>query len=139
MTVRAGSGIERRGNRRSLRCRSASHQAVCAAIRTNSKDPHIGSFGGVEPSWVFYVKQPIQPLSLTDEVPAECYDWKVKPIRAADFFAQGRDQFIITTNQEWEWLRPTLPADAQVLAESPRFLRKGRWLLIGHALANAKR
>ncbi len=98
------------------------HRAVIAAIKRRCDDPQIGSFDGIEPSWVFYAERPIQPLTLTGAAPA------------ADFFRRDRDRFIITTEQGWKWLQPALPADAKVLADSPRFLSQGRWLLIGHDL-----
>jgi 4-amino-4-deoxy-L-arabinose transferase-like glycosyltransferase len=108
------------------------HRAVIAAIERRSHDPHVGSFGGVEPSWVFYAQRPIQPLTVTGAGPAA--DWKVTPISAADFFGRDKDAFIITTEESWKWLQPSLPADARVLADSPRFLSAGRWLLIGHEM-----
>jgi 4-amino-4-deoxy-L-arabinose transferase-like glycosyltransferase len=111
------------------------YRAVFAAIERRSRDPHIGSFDGVEPSWVFYANQQIQPLIPAGPTPAS--EWKVTPLPAGEFFAQDQDRFIITTEDGWKWLRKSLPADARVLADSPRFLSTGRWLLIGHEPAVA--
>ena len=106
------------------------YRAVFAAIERRSANPNIGSFDGVEPSWVFYANRQIQPLTPTG--PAPVSEWKITPIPAVEFFAQDQDRFIITTEDGWKWLRKSLPADATLLAESPRFLSTGRWLLIGH-------
>ena len=106
------------------------HRELLTAIERGSHDPHIGSFEGVEPSWVFYAKQPIQPLILSGTAPP--VDWKVTPLPAAEYFGRDHDRFIITTEDGWKWLRTVLPVDARVVAESPRFLSSGRWLLIGH-------
>jgi len=107
-------------------------RAVCAAICARTAEPTIGSFGAIDPSWVFYSHHPIQPVLLTETTADQPTPWKVTPILAADFYDQGLDRFIITTDENWDALRVILPADAQVIAESPRFFHKGRWLVIGH-------
>lgn len=112
------------------------HQALCAAIDNRSSNPQIGSFGNLQPSWVFYARRPIQPTYL-NKAPTGIDAWKVKPVRVADFFNEPGNRFIITNDDDWKWLRPVLPADAKVLAESPRFLRKGRWLLVGQETTTA--
>lgn len=113
--------------------RNEPQRAMFEVIHERGNDSRIATFGPLEPSWVFYAGHPLPPLSLAAPSADQSYRWKVKPIPAAEFFGQGGDPLIITTADEWEWLRPVLPADAQVIADFPRFLRKGRYLLIGHA------
>lgn len=125
-TTLFGIGLARVG-------RQEAQQSVCAAFRKHGDHPSIGMFGSLEPSWVFYANHPLQPLSLVDESSSEDYRWKVKPVPAATFFGQDPDHLILTTDVDWQWLRPTLPADAVVLSQAPRTPRRGSWLLIGHA------
>lgn len=106
---------------------------VCSTIYQRCAEPCIGSFGNIEPSWVFYAKRPVQPLTLAEPTPSASRPWKVQPMAAAQFFDQGRARLIITNDEDWQFLRPILPADARVVADAPRTLRAGRWLLIGHA------
>jgi 4-amino-4-deoxy-L-arabinose transferase-like glycosyltransferase len=113
--------------------RNESQRAVFHVIHGRGNDSRLAFFGPIEPSWVFYAGHPIPPLSLAAPSPDESYRWKVKPIPVGEFFGQSGDPLIITTAEEWVWLRTVLPADAQVIADFPRFLRKGRYLLIGHA------
>jgi hypothetical protein len=50
---------------------------------------------------------------------------------AAEFFGDGKDAFIITTDRHWDELRTALPRETTVLAECPLFLRSERLLLVG--------
>ena len=120
--------------------RHQQNQVLLAAIERYGQNPRVGALGRLEPSWVFYGGRPIVELSLD---PSErtndsagpgtrARSWKRKPRpSASEFFGDGNDRFIITTNREWERLRSQLPATATILAECPLFLKKQRLLLIG--------
>jgi 4-amino-4-deoxy-L-arabinose transferase-like glycosyltransferase len=106
---------------------------LLAMIDDASGNPRVGAFGRLEPTWVFYGGRPIAELTLD---PAEAArgngPWGPKPRPlAADFFGQGQDRFIITTDRHWERLRAALPPNATVLAKCPLFLRREWLLLIG--------
>lgn len=111
--------------------RQPGQQSICSMIRAQGSASPVGFLCGLEPSWVFYSGRPIQPLCMNAAGARQSHDWKVTPVLAAEYYARDRDCLILTDDNEWQWLRPALPADAQILAECPRFLRKGRMLLIG--------
>jgi 4-amino-4-deoxy-L-arabinose transferase-like glycosyltransferase len=105
--------------------------AVCAHLHRGVQEPQLGSYGDFEPSWVFYARRPIVPLCLAPVEGTPQSRWKAQPLPAGEFFCQGPDRYILTTDKDWEHLRPVLLSEARVVAEVPRFLRKGRWLIIG--------
>lgn len=114
--------------------RHQQNDVLLAAIEQNSPNPHVGAFGCLEPTWVYYGGRPIDELTLSasNRTSTDRGEWKPKPRpSAADFFCNGEDRFIITTDHHWEQLRPTLPTEAIVLAECPLFLKDDRLLLIG--------
>jgi 4-amino-4-deoxy-L-arabinose transferase-like glycosyltransferase len=104
---------------------------VCDNLFRSSKEGELGYFSTMEPTWVFYAGQTITPLSLPGSPPGETNRWKVTPVSADQFFARGPNQYVITTDGEWKWLKPFVPAGVDVVTEAPRFLRKGNWLVIG--------
>ena len=88
----------------------------------------------MEPTWIFYGGRPIDELTLDADALRATGPWKPKPRPpAAEFFGQGQDRFIITTDRRWNQLRAALPPQAAVLAECPLFLRRERLLLVGVA------
>lgn len=106
-----------------------------------SADPQIGTVGVLEPSWVFYARRPMEHLFLP-ELTAEAdqdtpmlgtprtEDWQFKPIRNAwHFLESGSDRFIITTASHLAQIG-SLPADVEVIARSPYFLRDDELVLI---------
>ncbi len=81
------------------------------AIALQSDDPRIGSFGCLEPSWVFYAERPIRELhqqELTD------------PDRS---FLADENSFVITTRHHLKEIAPQLPAGVFLVAEAPYFLK----------------
>lgn len=94
------------------------------AIRSNSPAPRVGSFGRLEPSWVYYLDRPIY------EIPKRELD------EAERFVESGRDTFLITTADRYEELRPKLPADVERLASVPYFAREGTLVVLGRRRAN---
>lgn len=107
-----------------------SHE-LWAAMETQGRVPQIGSFGCLEPSWVFYVGRPIAELRL-DQAEVFPRPWQPKPRpQAAEFFSSGPDRFIITTARQWDELQRNLPPSATVLAECPYLFEDERLLLIG--------
>ncbi len=102
-----------------------SHQLL-EAIAARSEHPHIGAFGCLEPSWVFYSGHPVRELELEQLTDQE-----------RGFFSRGSDVFVITTRERLEELQAALPDTVRVLAEAPYFMRNQQLVLLGHANALA--
>jgi 4-amino-4-deoxy-L-arabinose transferase-like glycosyltransferase len=121
--------------------RHQQNQRLLAAIDQLGQQPRVGAFGALEPTWIFYGGRPIDELT-TGADPrnaARGGRWTPKPWpEAAQFYGDGHDRFIITTDRHWPALRERLPAGAAVLAQCPRFLRSGNLLLIGREPAVAR-
>jgi hypothetical protein len=107
---------------------------LLSVIEECGQSPRVGAFKRLEPTWIYYGGWPIDELTLeaSDRTSTSQYAWKPKPrLNAAEFFADGNDRFIITTDSHWAQLRAALPVEATVLAECPLFLKDERLLLIG--------
>jgi hypothetical protein len=129
------------------------HQQIhtlLAAIDSRAESPRVGAYGRLEPTWIFYGGRPIDMLHLPDP---ERADQDVVPVASGtgnripnprpsldvvDFFRDGTDRFIITTDHHWEQLRDALPSDAEVLHQCPLFLKENDLLLIGRASDDAR-
>jgi len=80
--------------------------------------PTIGSFRYFRPSFVFYTDSPISEIESADAV--------------QQFFAEhSGSAFVFTTDEQFDKLGSSLPADVTVLDARPRFLRDGKVLLLG--------
>ncbi|MBC8870884.1 MAG: glycosyltransferase family 39 protein [Planctomycetes bacterium] len=114
--------------------RHQQNHLLLAAVTGSSDNPRVGSFGRLEPTWIFYGGQPIDELTLDspDSPRSDRSPWKPKlrPL-AAEYYGDGRDCFIFTTDRHWAELQKALPPQACVVAECPLFLKDDRLLLIG--------
>ncbi len=86
----------------------------------------LSSFGCHEPSWVFYAGQPIYEYG------------RYEPGDAVAFLKAQEKGFVITTDARFETLRPILPADVDVLASTPYFLKKSNLVLVGRLPGRAQ-
>lgn len=111
---------------------------VCAVIHQNGAQVQFGALGVIEPSWVFYAKQPIKPICLMPTPNTVENRWKLQHVPVTEFFSEGPDQLIVTTDDNLRYLKPFLPEDAKVVARTPRFLRNGDWLIIGRTSLAAR-
>lgn len=118
--------------------RHQQNDRLLAAIDGRGGEPRVGAFGCLEPSWVFYGGRPIQELSADKPAETARRDAGTVPTRspAAEFFGDGADRYIITTDRHWPTLQPLLPPTATVLAECPRLFRRDQLLLIGRSPAH---
>lgn len=92
---------------------------LLAAIDRHSDAPRVGSFGRLEPSWVFYLGDPIR------EIPKE-------QLADAEAFLEGDPEaFLITTLERYEQLRPLLASDIALLETIPYFARDGQLVVLG--------
>ena len=93
---------------------------ILSAIRQLPQPSEIGSYGCLEPSWVFYARQPIMELRQAPR----------------DFLAAGSHRCLITTDERWQELQPELPAGVMRLAEVPYFLKDEQLVLLGWPAAS---
>lgn len=111
---------------------------LLTAIKQNSGEPEIGAYGCLEGSWVFYSGRPIDELDLDQTLP-QAGPWKRKTRPSVtEFFGDGQDRFIITTDRRWPELKKILPNDVDVMAECPYFLEKDKLLLVGRPSSNVQ-
>jgi 4-amino-4-deoxy-L-arabinose transferase-like glycosyltransferase len=99
------------------------HQAqhlLWAAIAERSDSPRLASLGCLEPSWVVYSGHQVTEIAAED-TPA---------LRA---FLASDDAFLITTDVWREKIAAQLPADVQVVAEAPYFLRRKQLVVLSRS------
>ncbi len=83
------------------------------AIRRNCDQPTIGCLGVLEPSWVFYAKQPI-------------HEFHGDETGAAIAALESSAAYLITTSKDEDELKPRLPAGVVELARVPWYMRPGK-------------
>ncbi len=88
-------------------------------VAARSPRPPVFAYGALEPSWVFYSGHPINEMR------------SVQPPEVSAKLAEAEDACLLTTEECYDKLRPTLSPELQILARRPRFLRRGQMLLIG--------
>ena len=89
------------------------------AIASRAVKPQVAALGQLEPSWVFYGGQPIRFIPT--------HNWR----DAISFLQTGTDRFLITTDNEFQRLRPQLPREIDLLESVPYFLKRSQLVLIG--------
>jgi 4-amino-4-deoxy-L-arabinose transferase-like glycosyltransferase len=109
--------------------RSQNSARLIALIREADPDPvEIAVFDYNAPSLVFYARQPLQQFYVEREV--------------EQYFAQRDNAYLITRAECLDQLKGALPEDVTELARQPRFLRRGKELVVlgrPAKLARAKR
>ncbi|MCA9179063.1 MAG: glycosyltransferase family 39 protein [Planctomycetales bacterium] len=114
---------------------------LLATMHRHSDHPSIATYECMEPSWVFYAKQPIRRLWFTDrrtpdELAAERSRprWSPDPARE-DFeqFVAGQDAYVLITRPQYEEIRTWLDDDIVVVDQAPLFLKRTDLLLLGRA------
>ncbi|MEX2026419.1 MAG: glycosyltransferase family 39 protein [Pirellulaceae bacterium] len=92
---------------------------LLAAAAAASDAPEMASFKILEPSWIYYGRQPIREIH--------------GPRTAAiDFLAASPDRFLITTEKRWQVMsRERRGEELTVLAEADYFLEGERLVLVG--------
>ena len=115
-------------------------QFIVAAYQQDEV-PRLGSLGVLEPSWVFYARQPLEHLYVpglsSDPDGAAAQDqrrgpWDNKPLQDAwQFLNGGSHHFVITTASMLEQLNQ-LPPGVEVVSRAPYFLRDDELVLLGN-------
>ena len=103
-------------------------QKIIGAILAREAKPQLATFHILEPSWVYYGKQPIAELPRPEKkiktskapvVVAKMFDSK----QALTFLSKDA-AYLITTRGQFDKLQPQLPADLKVITEQPLFESK---------------
>ncbi|WP_425615819.1 ArnT family glycosyltransferase [Anatilimnocola sp. NA78] len=117
-------------------------QKLVTAIFAQESKPKLASYKVLEPSWVYYAKQPIAELPKLD--PAARKAAKQNQVIAKmngnkqvlQFLRKDPAAYLITTKEQAEALKPELPADVTVIAEQPQFMKDQQLVVLGRQKAN---
>jgi 4-amino-4-deoxy-L-arabinose transferase-like glycosyltransferase len=93
----------------------------------------VGAFGSFEPGLVFYTGRPIRQLSRGEALRNPIAEHSEAPTTVAPFLCQQRPAVLITTDRGYNEIAEVLPPDIEILAEVPRFFRRGKLILLGRA------
>jgi 4-amino-4-deoxy-L-arabinose transferase-like glycosyltransferase len=102
---------------------------ILRAIQEHSPAPQVASYDVLEPSWVFYLGQPIRELrreAASNEKGAAGDDQLVAHLM------QSADAVVITKSSRLERLDGRLPPGVAILAETDYFLQNDRLVLLGY-------
>ncbi len=111
-------------------------------VHERSANPQVGTLGVLEPSWVFYTRQPMDhlfapelmpdmPANQTQLGPSRTKDWQTKPyLHAWKYLAANPNRFVITTARHVQQIGK-LPDHVVVLARTPYFLQDEELVLLG--------
>ncbi|MCI0360432.1 MAG: glycosyltransferase family 39 protein [Planctomycetaceae bacterium] len=103
-----------------------SHVLLRAAFERAS-DPQLASYKILEPSWVFYAGRPIEELPHGNSAVREA----TGPQQIVDHLTLHSEGFVIITDRSLADLAQNLPPHIGVVAETGRFLKDERLLLLG--------
>ena len=114
-----------------------SHQKQHELLRVigqRSTDATVGSYACLEPSWVFYLRQPVIELQAKSSGAAKLtreHDWQPRPRPGLEeFLSRGPGHFVITTERARAGFS-NLPLGVVELADVPYFLKSERLVLLG--------
>ncbi len=109
-----------------------SHVLLRAAFE-NTSHPPLASYKILEPSWVFYAGQAIEELPHGNSIQQET----TGPQQIAEYLSLHSGGFVIITDKSLAEITTQLPAEVAVVAETDRFLRDERLLLLGRLPATS--
>lgn len=108
------------------------------AIERQGDKVRVASFGLLEPTWVFYGERPVHEISLSGEREwlggwiEKDRRWQPKsPLGVRDLAASREKWVVIVKDEHSRRLRAELPADYEVLARVPYFLKEDDLVLLG--------
>jgi hypothetical protein len=122
-------------------------QQLLAGVLAGGAKPKLASFRILEPSWVYYAKQPIEELPMREPQPRGLLPLTTTKQttlvarmnankQAVQYFAKHADGYLITTREQLAELQPHLPPEVTVVAEQPLFLKGKKLVLIGRPPAS---
>ena len=102
-------------------------------IHAHSRQPQIGAYKVLEPSWVFYGGHSIREFNgATRESAREAAR------QAAAFLAHSPDAYLITTAERHKELSALLPPDVGVLEQAPYFLKNDQLVVLSRRQPTAE-
>ena len=122
--------------------RHQTFDTLIATMHQVSRHPRLGALGVMEPSWVFYTRQPVDRLFIPDENAPTIQDarsdvatrvqngGRKPPIAAWSYLRQSPDRFAITTEEFLAQLGE-LPDDIKIVARTDYFLKGEQLVLLG--------
>lgn len=108
-------------------------------IGRHHEAPVVGALGAMEPSWVFYLGQPIHVLHANGKSIQQPFAsegrWAPRAtVPVLEFLEQGSNHVVIMTERAFASVQEQLPVGVGELGEIRYFLKKERLLAIGHRL-----
>ena len=124
------------------------YEQLLTAIDQQSSEPVVGSLDYLEPSWIFYGGHPVWELRRRPELEGKTvFDverqrrfrpWEHKPrLDVITFLATRPEAYVITTQSRLDQIQHELPADIEVLAAAPYFLKRRELVVIGRKSSTA--
>lgn len=120
-------------------------QRLVTDVFAHEAKPKLASYFVLEPSWVYYAKQPIVELPKADPQAAK---WKKQGKLVAQmsankqvvqFLSKDPAAYVIMKQAQYDRLKDSLPADVSVVAERPLFdpMKKINLVVVGRARQKA--
>lgn len=99
------------------------HQTNQVVLAAASHGSQVAAYKILEPSWVFYLRRPIQELRAQPQVSLQQ--------QLAIFLHESQDHCVITTRSRLKELPNSVPPDIVILAETKLFLKDESLVLLG--------
>jgi 4-amino-4-deoxy-L-arabinose transferase-like glycosyltransferase len=110
---------------------------------TADGDIDVACYRVLEPSWVFYLKEPIWQLADDDHLsdgPPQDQFWSARRSTTPErFLSMDSRHYVITTKTHWKTLRERLPRNVAVLQTIPYFMHDDELVVIGCVDSTAAR
>ncbi|HIF30517.1 MAG TPA: glycosyltransferase family 39 protein [Planctomycetaceae bacterium] len=110
---------------------------------TADGDIDLACYRVLEPSWVFYLREPIWQLGDDDQLsdgPPQDEFWSPRRATTPEkFLTMDQRHRVITTKRHWRDLQKRLPSGVAVLETIPYFMHDEDLVLIGYARASVAR
>jgi 4-amino-4-deoxy-L-arabinose transferase-like glycosyltransferase len=103
---------------------------LLAAVQAGGPSAEVAAWRCLEPSWVFYLREPIAELPATTTAPEG---------DVVQYLSGGESRFVIVRRQDMAILAGKLPTGVEVLAQAPLFLKQDELVVLGRRSALAKR
>lgn len=115
---------------------------LLSTVKSSNGPVNVYSYGCLEPSWVFYLRQPIRELTL-DALNRNHSDQSnefqpLPPVYIRDMEQAAEPVFVITTGTKLEQLQSQLDDSFEVVAEAPLFLKHERLVLLSRIIDHPK-
>ena len=106
---------------------------ILRAAFAHAAQPELASYKILEPSWVFYAGRPIEELPHGNSAEKDV----TGPQQITDHLTLHSEGFVIITDRALADIASQLPPQIGVVAETGRFLKDERLLLLGRTQSSA--